>query len=833
MAIREQVTAEVWRDPAVPAAERVDDLISRMTLREKVAQLYSVWIGIDEAGGEVAPHQHDLIEPLEDWEGLIRDGIGQLTRAFGTQPVEPSAGARAVARTQRQIVAAGRFGIPALVHEEILTGLATWRATVYPSPLCWGASFDPELVERMGAQIGRTARRLGVHQGLAPVLDVARDLRWGRVEETIGEDPLLVGTIGSAYVRGVESAGVVATLKHFAGYSASRGGRNLAPVSIGRRELADVLLPPFEMALRAGARSVMNAYVDLDGVPAASDPGLFTELLRGEYGFTGTVVADYFAVMFLQTLHGVAGSPGEAAALALNAGIDVELPAVSCYGQPLLDAIEAGQVDVATVDRALERVLRQKCELGLLDADWSPEPEALLDGDGGGDSGAGGSGDGGAGASAGAGAGADIDPAESRALARELAQRSIVLLRNEDGVLPLAAGRRIAVVGPRAHEAGAMLGCYSFPLHVGVSHPDVPMGIEVPTLLEALREDAAEYQLSYAQGVPVLGGDDAGIDEAVSAARDADVCIAVLGDQAGLFGAGTSGEGCDAADLRLPGRQEELLEALLASGTPVILVLLVGRPYELSRQVDRLAAIVCGFFPGEAGAHALADVLSGRINPTGRLPIGFPAAGANQPSTYLAAPLGRSSDVSSVNQAVVFPFGHGLSYAPATWGEITLGSLVGSSAAAGSAEAGSAVPGASAQWATDGTCTLTITLRNDTQSPTAEVVQVYLHDPVAEVARPVQRLIAAPRVDLAPGEARTVTIELHADLTSYTGRSGRRQVDPGEVELWIGASSTDIRATLPLTMTGERREVGFDRVMQPAIEITATEDDGAAEFAVL
>jgi beta-xylosidase len=772
--VENQVTAEVWRDPAVPADQRISDLISRMTVREKVAQLYGVWVGIDGAGGDVAPHQHELAEAPVSWELLIRAGIGQLTRAFGTGPVEPSAGARAVARSQRQIMAAGRFGIPAVVHEECLTGLTTWQATVYPSPLCWGASFDPELVRGMGARIGRTMRRLGVHQGLAPVLDVARDLRWGRIEETIGEDPYLVGTIGSAYVRGVESEGVVATLKHFAGYSASRGGRNLAPVSIGPRELADVLLPPFEMALRAGVRSVMNTYTDLDGVPGAADPTLFTDLLRGAYGFTGTVVSDYFAVTFLRTLHNVAGTSGDAAALALNAGIDVELPTVDCFGEPLLDAIEAGTVDITLIDRALERVLAQKCELGLLDADWSPEPEVLRDGD------------------------ADLDDAESRALARALAQRSIVLLHNRDA-LPLPPGRRIAVVGPRAHEASAMLGCYSFPMHVGVHHPDLPMGVDVPTLLDALRQDAAGYQVLYAQGVPVLGGDDDGIAEAVRAARDAELCVAVLGDKAGLFGGGTSGEGCDATDLRLPGRQEELLEALLATGTAVVLVLLVGRPYELSRQIDRLAAVVCGFFPGEEGAHALADVLSGRVNPSGRLPIGFPAAGSNQPSTYLAAPLGRSSGVSNVDQTALFPFGHGLSYAPATWVDVADNSA--------------------GRWPTDGACRVVVSLRNDADVPTSEVVQVYLHDPVAEVARPVQQLIAAPRVDLAPGEARTVTLDLHADLTSYTGRAGRRQVDPGEVELRIGASSADIRATVRLTLVGARREVGFDRVMQPVVTV--------------
>jgi beta-glucosidase len=767
------VTAEIWRDPAIPPEERAGDLIARMTTREKVAQLYGVWVGIDSAGGDVAPHQHELAA-APDWETLIGAGIGQLTRPFGTRPVAPREGARAVARSQRQIVAAGRLGIPALVHEETLTGLAAWQAPVYPSPLCWGAAFDPELVEQMGALIGRAMRRLGVHQGLAPVLDVTRDLRWGRVEETIGEDPYLVGTTGAAYVRGLQSAGVVATLKHFAGYSTSIAGRNLAPVSIGPRETADVLLPPFEMALRAGARSVMNSYTANDGMPVAADPAMLTDLLRGKYGFTGTVVSDYFSVGFLQTLHAVAGSPGEAAALALEAGIDVELPTVNCYGEPLLRALEAGEAGIEAVDRAVLRVLIQKCELGLLDADWSPEPPILDEPEE-----------------------SRLDDAQSRGLARRLAQRSIVLLRNEGGALPLAAGARVAVVGPRAHEASAMMGCYSFPLHVGAHHPEVPLGIEVPTLLDALRTDAAGYSVTYAQGCPVLGGDDDGIAEAARVAAAAQVCVAVLGDRAGLFGEGTSGEGCDASDLRLPGRQEELLEAVLATGTPLVLVLLVGRPYEISRQAGRLAAAVCGFFPGEEGAAALAEVLAGRADPAGRLPVGFPGEGANQPSSYLAPVLGRLGAVSTVDPTPLFPFGHGLSYAPATWVDV-------------SARSGEV-------WPTDGMCQVAVTLRNGEGFPVSEVVQVYLHDPVAEVARPVQQLVAAPRVDLAPGETRTVTIGVHADQTSYTGRSGRRQVEPGAVELWIGASSADIRAQVPFTLTGPRREVGFDRVLEPVI----------------
>jgi beta-xylosidase len=767
-----RVSAEAWRNPTVPTADRVADLMARMTVREKVAQLYSAWVEVDATGGGVAPRQDQHSAPI-DWEDLIRHGLGQLTRVFGTAPVAPSDGARHLSDLQRQIVTAGRFGIPAVAHEECLTGLATWQGTVYPSPLCWGASFDPELIEQLGAQIGRTMRMLGVHQGLAPVLDVVRDLRWGRVEETIGEDPYLVGTIGSAYVRGLESAGVIATLKHFVGYSASRAGRNLAPVSIGWRELADVLLPPFEMALLAGARSVMSNYTDLDGLPVAADPALLTDLLRDRYRFTGTVVSDYFGVAFLASLHGVAANRGDAAALALAAGIDIETPSVDCYGEPLIEAVAAGQVDIALVDRALTRVLTQKCELGLLDMDWSPEPAALD------------------------GTSVLLDDEGSRALARKIAQRSVVLLHNT-GVLPLRPSLRLAVVGPNAGDPGSMLGCYSFPLHVGVRHPDLPMGVSVPSLVDILRQDEAGHQVTHVQGCPVLGGDDEGIAAAAAAAAQADVCVAVLGDRAGLFGRGTSGEGCDAADLRLPGRQQELLEAVLATGTPVVLVLLVGRPYELSGQLDRLAAIVCGFFPGEEGAAALSDVLTGSVNPSGRLPVSFPAAGANQPTTYLAPRLGRGgTDVSSVDQTPVFPFGHGLSYAPATWLDVALRSP--------------------AQWPTDGACEITVSLRNEFDIPTTEVVQIYLNDPAAEVARPVQQLIAAVREDLAPGQTRNVAITLHADLTSYTGQAGRRLVDPGEVELRVGASSQDIRATLKLTLTGSRREVGFDRVRHPDV----------------
>jgi beta-xylosidase len=760
----EATSTDAWQDPALPVATRVSDLMSRMTLVEKVAQLSGLW-GIDPDVGEMAPMLREAMGG-QSWEDGIADGLGQLTRPFGSAPVEPGEGVRALAQRQRAVMAANRFGIPAQVHEEILTGLAAWQATIFPSPLCWAASFDPALVERMGAQIGETMSALGIHQGMAPVLDVVRDLRWGRVEETMGEDPFLVGLVGSAYVRGVQSAGVVATLKHFAGYSASQSARNLAPVSMGPRELADAILPPFEMCLRAGARSVMNSYTALDGVPSAADATLFTDLLRDTLGFTGTVSADYFSIAFLETLHHVAASPGEAASLALTAGIDIELPAVNTYGEPLLAAVESGGVDEALVDRALRRVLTQKCELGLLDAGWAPPEPAQV----------------------------DLDPPASRAVALELARRSVVLLAN-DGTLPLREGTRVAVVGPRADTPEAMVGCYSFPRHVLLHYPGLELGVDIPTVREALAET---HEVTYALGCPVLGGTDEDIAEAAARAAEAEVCIAVLGDEAGLFGNGTSGEGCDVSDLRLPGRQEELLEALLDTGTPVVVALLVGRPYDLSRQADRLAGLVCGFFPGEEGGRALAEVLSGRVNPSGRLPVGFPGAGSSQPSLSLAAELGQRSDVTVVDPTPLFPFGHGLAYADAAW---------------------QTVSSSGEQWDTAGSIELDVRLANDADRPVTEVVQVYLHDRAASVVRPVQQLIAVARVDLEPGECRRAHFVLHADLTSFTGRDLRRVVEPGAVELRIGASSTDIRAVVPVELVGRARQVGADRTLEPDVTV--------------
>ena len=768
------MTPALWNDDTAPTADRVEALVAAMTLEEKVAQLYGVWVGASSDGGEVAPHQHDMDDAV-DLDELLPRGLGQLTRPFGSAPVEPAMGAASLQRTQERIVAGSRFGIPAIAHEECLAGFAAWGATAYPVPLAWGATFNPALVTTMAGRIGSDMRAVGVHQGLAPVLDVVRDARWGRVEETIGEDPYLVATIGTAYVRGLEGSGLIATLKHFVGYSASKAGRNLAPVSMGRREVDDVLVPPFEMALlEGGARSVMHSYSDIDGVPSASDRTLLTGLLRETWGFTGTVVADYFGVAFLHLLHGVAGSWGEAAALALGAGVDVELPTVKTFGEPLLAAVAAGALDESVVDRALRRVLTQKVELGMLDPGYSPAP---------------------------ASADIDLDSAGNRALALELAEQSVVLLAN-DGTLPLCRPARIAVIGPNADDPFAVLGCYSFPSHVGTQHPDWPIGIALPTVLDAVRAEFDSSEVGYTIGTTVDGGE-SDFADAVALAAASDVVVLALGDRAGLFGRGTSGEGCDAESLRLPGAQQQLVDALLDVGTPVVVTLLAGRPYALGRAVTEAAAIVQSFFPGEEGATAIARVLSGAVNPSGRLPVSVPALAGTQPTTYLASPLARASDVSNIDPTAAFPFGHGLGYTTFEWTDIEI---------------------ARDELTTDDTVEATLTVRNTGDRAGVEVVQVYLHDPVASVVRPVQRLVAYARVPLEPGASAEVRVAVPTDLAQFTGREGRRVVEPGALELRFARSSAVTESTAAVTLSGPVRTVDHTRALHAAVTVApATE----------
>lgn len=725
--------------PAMPVvSERVRALAASMTLEEKLAQIVGYW---PDQNGLVAPLQGEMTSGREgELTRATEHGLGHYTRVYGTRPVDPAARAAWLWEEQRRLKRETRLGIPALVHEECLTGLAAWRAATFPTPLAWGAAFDPDLVGEMGRAIGESMRILGIHQGLAPVLDVVRDPRWGRVEECIAEDPYVVGTIGTAYVRGLQDAGIHATLKHFAGYSGSWAGRNHAPVSAGPRELADTYLPPFEMAVvDGGARSVMNSYTDVDGVPIAASDEYLTTLLRETWGFDGVVVADYFAVAFLEVMHAVARDRAEAAALALTAGIDIELPIGDAYLEPLAAAIRAGEVPEELVDRAVLRALAQKEELGLLEPGaYEDEPPAVV----------------------------DLDPPHHRDIARRLAEESVVLLSN-DGVLPLRDRHaRVAVIGPNSDRPEALMGCYSFVNHVLPRH-DVPAGIEIPTLLEALGGEGLG-EIVHARGCAVEGTDTAGFADAVAAARDASVAVVVVGDQAGLFGRGTVGEGNDVESLDLPGVQRELVEAVVATGTPVVMVLITGRPYALGWALDgpaRPAAVLQAFFPGEEGGAALAGVLSGRVPPSGRLPVSLPRSAGAQPSTYRHPILGGPSDVTSADSTPVRPFGFGLGYTSFAYGDLEADPAV----AAGEA------------------FTVAVTVTNTGAVAGTDVVQLYGRDPLASVVRPVAELLGYGRVTLEPGASARVTFDVPTQRFALTDRHMRRIVEPGEVQVWVGS----------------------------------------------
>ncbi|WP_144795833.1 glycoside hydrolase family 3 N-terminal domain-containing protein [Microbacterium paludicola] len=730
--------------PAFPiGSERVAALLEQMTLEEKAAQLVGYWL--DQGGDVVAPMQNEMggAERSGALSEITRHGIGHYTRVYGTRPVDPTERAAWLWEEQRRLKTETRLGIPALVHEECLTGLAAWKAATFPTPLAWGATFDPELVAEMGALIGESMREIGIHQGLAPVLDVVRDPRWGRVDECIGEDPYLVGTVGTAYVQGLQSEGVHATLKHFLGYSASRAGRNHAPVSAGSREVADVFLPPFEMAIRdGGVRSVMNSYTEIDGVPVASDPELLTGLLRDRLGFDGVVVADYFAVAFLEVMHAVAADRGEAAGLALTAGIDVELPSGDAYLEPLVERVRSGALDEAYLDRAVIRVLAQKEQLGLLEPDVF-EDDAPTD--------------------------VDLDTPRHRDAARRLATESLVLLSN-DGVLPLAAdARRIALIGPNADRAEALQGCYSFANHVLAHHPDHEIGFEIPTVREALVSALPDAEIVHARGSEVEGVDRSGFAEAAQAASDADVAIVVVGDQAGLFGRGTVGEGNDVESLDLPGVQRELVESIVATGTPVIMVLLTGRPYAIGWALDeggeRPAAVLQSFFPGEEGGTAIVDVLTGVSAPSGRLPVTLPRSAGAQPYSYLHPILGGPSDVTSTDPSPVRPFGFGLTYTSFAYDDLVV----------------------DAEAATHGRFTASVTVTNTGDRDGTDVVQLYARGVVASVTRPVAQLLGYARVDLAAGESRRVSLDVPAARLAFTDRRGTRIVEPGDVEVWFGS----------------------------------------------
>ena len=771
----------LYQNAAETIERRVADLLGRMTIAEKAAQMHALWLMLSEDGNhQVRTDEFTGATDPDQLKRLLSLGLGQITRPLGSRPIDPVAGVRALNRLQKFLVEETRLGIPVLSHEECLSGVMARGATLFPSSLAYGATFDPELIEAVGRAIGEEARAIGCHQGLAPVLDVARDARWGRTEETLGEDPYLVGLLATRYVQGLqgEKRDLLATLKHYAGHSFSEGGRNHAPVHLGWRELNDTFLLPFEMAVKLGrAASVMPAYHDLDGEPLHASRHLLTTVLRERWGFEGLIVADYVGLSLLYQHHGVAADRAEAAALAFNAGLDVELPGEDCSAH-LETALARGLITLDTVDEIVRRILSEKFRIGLFEKPYADDSAVSL------------------------------QRPETVALARQVATQSVTILQNT-GILPLSGSPSIALIGPTADDPLALLGDYSFPVHLIVKD-EVEATREVVTPRAAFEAAFGANRVTYAKGchileerrfgAPVFPGDvdDSTslalasalstrldlIPEAVAAAEAADLSILFLGDLSGIFQTGTVGEGSDVDSLALPGVQQQLLEAVVETGKPVIVVLTSGRPYTLGGLEPKLAALVMAWFGGQQAGPALFDVLTGAVEPSGRLTISVPRSAGAAPYFYNHKLKSAGTPIAR-HFGSAFPFGHGLSYTDFAFEDLAL-----------------------AEERVDlatGTIALGLTIRNIGSRAGIAVPQLYVRDRVTSVVRPVKELKGFGRVALAAGESRRVGFHLPTDMLAFTGQAGVRVVEPGEIDLMIGASSADIRLRATVTLTGETR----------------------------
>jgi beta-glucosidase len=781
-----------YRDPQLPVDERARDLLSRMTLREKIAQMHAFWLILSE-DGQHRPRMDDFIGGTDP--AVVRTalghGLGQISRALGSRGIDPRTGVRALNRLQKFLCEETRLGIPVMSHEECLVGLMVRGATMFPSALAYGATFDPDLIERAATAIGREARSIGCHQGLAPVLDVSRDVRWGRTEETLGEDPYLVGVLGTRFVRGLqgEKRDLLATLKHFAGHSFSEGARNHGPVHLGWRELNDVFLLPFEMAVKqARAGSVMPAYHDIDNESLHASRHLLTGLLRDEWGFDGLIVADYIGISLLYQHHNLAKDRAEAAALAFNAGLDIELPADDCASH-LGEAVERGLISTETIDAIVTRVLVEKLRLGLFERPYADEGAIHL------------------------------QSPDTVQVAREVARASIVVLENR-GVLPLdpSGAQRIALIGPAADDPLALLCGYSFPVHLILSDAGEDAA-QVVTPRAAFERVFGAGRVSYAQGCPIIEqrkygspvfpGDveksttldlispvstrTDGIAAAVECAKAADVAVVCVGDLAGLFQTGTVGEGSDADSLDLPGVQQQLLDAVVAAGPPVVVVLASGRPYNLGGLEDKVAALVMAFAGGQEGGPALVDVLTGSVEPSGRLPVSVPKNVGAVPYYYNHKMKSAGTPIAR-HFGSRYPFGHGLAYTSFDFTDLSIDATE--------------VP------ADGGEIVVRFTVRNIGSRGGVAVPQLYVRDLLASMVRPVKELKAFGRVHLPAGGSARVVFSVPTDMLCFTGQEGRRIVEPGEFEVQVGASSADIRLRASVTLTGAIRTLGRDWRME-------------------
>jgi beta-glucosidase len=766
---------------------RVAELISRMTVEEKLAQLGSFWV-------------HELQTNGRLDESKIADklnlGIGQITRNAGACNLYPVETARSANALQKFLKEKTRLGIPAIIHEECCAGVMSAGSTIFPQMIGLASSFKPELAQLMTTAIRHQMRAIGAHQGLAPVLDVARDPRWGRVEETFGEDPTLVSQFGMAYVKGLQTNdlanGVIATGKHFVGHSFSQGGLNCAPVYLGLHDLWDIYLAPFQAAIRdAGLASMMNAYPELDGEVIAASKRVLTGLLREQLGFDGFVISDYEAVIMIHNYHHAAESRRSAAVKALDAGIDVEAPTIACYGEDLLAALNAGEVTIETIDLSVSRHLHKKFELGLFENPYVSEGDVIR----------------------------VFETAENRALAYDIACQSIVLLKN-DGLLPLKQSiKKLAVIGPNANSSRIMMGDYSyiasaelqalFPLDdsafatISKKELENPT-VVIPTLVESIQDHVSTaIKVTYTRGCEINSADESGFAEAARIAAEADAVILVLGGKSGLVPGCTTGEFRDASDLGLPGVQEKLALAVLETGKPCVLVLINGRPAAIPELAEKMNGVLQTWVPGEEGARAITSVLFGDVNPGGKLPISIPRSAGQLPVFYNHKPSGRRSQIFGdyYNESVspLYSFGHGLSYSTFKYRDLSLSKQ-------------SAIPG--------GVVDISLSIHNTSQTTGDEVVQLYICDEIASLPRPVKELKGFIRITLSPGQTKKVTFHLPVNQLAYYDEELKLVVEPGNIKVMLGSSSEDIRLTGEFRIAGETSVEITDRVFVCPVDVS-------------
>jgi len=746
---RSQTATPDYKNANLPVDQRVADLLKRMTVEEKVAQLVCLWQQRPQAQPQTDFSTDRGGVSSEKAAQVMKFGIGQIGRQ--RERKGPREGAEFANAVQKWLIENTRLGIPAILHDEILHGHMAQGSTSFPQPIALASTWDPDFVSKVFTAAALETRVRGSHQVLGPNLDVAREPRWGRTEETYGEDPYLISRMAVAAVKAIQGTGpkvdgdhVIATAKHFAAHGQPEGGTNIGPANYSERTLREVFLPSFEAAVKeAGIMSIMPSYNEIDGVPSSVNKWLLQDVLRGEWGFKGYAVSDYYAVTQLRDLHHVVPDLKEAARLSLEAGVDVELPDPDAF-LTLVDLVKSKKVSEATLDTAVGRHLRAKFLLGLFENPYvDPERAVKV-----------------------------TNSTDNRALAAEAARRSIVLLKNDNNVLPLSLStlKSIAVIGPNAER-----------VHLG-GYSDNPLrGVSV---LQGIKDKTAgRLRVAYAEGCKITkeGGnwadtsrlndpadDQKLIAEAVETAKAADVSLLVLGGNEDTNKeAWADNHLGDRDSLDLVGRQNELVKQVLATGKPVVVMLINSGPLSINYIAENVPAILEGFYLGQETGVAVADVLFGDYNPGGKLAVSFPRTVGQLPIYYNQKPTAKRGYLFA-NKEPLYPFGYGLSYTTFSYSQPTI---------------------SPAQIPTNGQAKVSVTVTNTGKRAGDEVVQLYVHDLVSSVTRPIKELKDFRRISLAPGESKNVEFTITPEKLWFYDLSMKRVVEPGWFDVMVGPSS--------------------------------------------